>query len=703
MPAIPATNHRSQPCTIPVAIYTRVSTLGQVGGRFDSCESQAAICRDFIAKHAGDGWFEAASYSDPAYSGGTMKRPGMEALMRHIAQGGIRVVVIFKLERVLRSTAEWAPFRAFLRQHRCRLESPMENLTEETAMDRFHNNLRVNLAEFERENTGDKVRAKMVAQVQQGIWNCGQVPFGYDYDVKTKALSPHPSEAPIVRRIYEETARLVTLTTLANTLNDEGLRTRTRLFQRRDGRRETVGGKRFRSDKLRQIIRSPIYLGRVHLHGEDYPGHHEPLVSQSLWDKANAAVAKPLPARCTLQARDKYFHLLKGVIFCGHCARAMTPNASGRIDSNGRPYRYYTCGHVHKDGNDADCPIRHVGAGLVESVVVNFLGAVAQHPEVIRRAIAVTRARAKEDQASLRQRAADMEKSLSALNRKIANCVEALAAGGVELLGDELRQKIAALKDEKHALLVAHEQVQQQLSGFDQEELDTGRVTRALGHFADVMAKLPQSEQRDLVRLCVQRIDLTTGRSNRGAEGGRPFELRLKLHAARLVEGMEERIVVEKNGRASRQIGKPVVTIDATLSMTTSRATIQSPFQHEVGAPLREPVRPEERPDVRHPLRLAMTWEKRLASGKVASHAAFARQIGISGPTLTRHLQLLRLAPEIRDAWLAMTSAAQLRHFSLNRMVKLSGLELGRQRERWPQMHAGRHTFLACKGSPPPG
>lgn len=683
MPAIPATNHRSQPCTIPVAIYTRVSTLGQVGGRFDSCESQAAICRDFITKHAAEGWFESASYSDPAYSGGTMKRPGMEALIRHIAQGGIRVVVIFKLERVLRSTAEWAPFRAFLRQHCCRLESPMENLTEETAMDRFHNNLRVNLAEFERENTGDKVRAKMVAQVQQGIWNCGQVPFGYDYDVKAKALSPHPTEAPIVRRIYEEAARLVTLTTLANTLNDEGLRTRTRLFQRRDGRRETVGGKRFRSDKLRQIIRSPIYLGRVHLHGEDYPGHHEPLVSQSLWDSANAAVAKPLPARCTLQARDKHFHLLKGLIYCGHCARAMTPNASGRLDSNGRPYRYYTCGHAHKDGTDADCPIRHVGARLVESVVVNFLGAVAQHPEVIRRAVAVTRARAKEDQASLRQRAADMERSLGALNRKIANCVEALATGGVELLGDELRQKIAALKDEKHALLVSHEQVQQQLSGFDQEELDTGRVTRALGHFADVMAKLPQSEQRDLVRLCVQRIDLTTGRSGRGGDSGRPIELRLKLHAARLVEGMEERIVVEKNGRAASPLGKPVVTIDATLSMTTSRATIQSPFQHEVGAPRRKRVGIEEKSDVQHPLRLAMTWEKRLTSGKVASHAAFARQIGISGPTLTRHLQLLRLAPEIREAWLAMTGAAELRCFSLNRMVKLSGLDHARQRAQW--------------------
>jgi hypothetical protein len=96
-----------------VAIYSRVSTANQVGGRFDSCESQAAVCRDFIAQHAHDGWFEIAGFSDPAYSGSSMNRPGVRALMRQIEAGEIKIVLIFKLERVLRSTDEWgrsAPF-----------------------------------------------------------------------------------------------------------------------------------------------------------------------------------------------------------------------------------------------------------------------------------------------------------------------------------------------------------------------------------------------------------------------------------------------------------------------------------------------------------------------------------------------------------------------------------------------------------------
>ena len=106
MPAIPSNSSRPRACTVPVAIYSRVSTANQVGGRFDSCESQAAVCRDFIAQHAHDGWFEIACFSDPAYSGGSMNRPGVRALMRQIEAGEIKIVLIFKLERVLRSTDE---------------------------------------------------------------------------------------------------------------------------------------------------------------------------------------------------------------------------------------------------------------------------------------------------------------------------------------------------------------------------------------------------------------------------------------------------------------------------------------------------------------------------------------------------------------------------------------------------------------------
>ena len=156
---------------VPVAIYTRVSTDNQTGGRFDSCESQAAICRESIRKRLVEGWYEVACYTDAAYSGGTMDRPGIRALKRQIEAGEVKVVLIYKMERVLRSTDEWVPFRSFLQKYGCRLESATEDISENTPSGRLKNNLLMSVAEYERLNTAEKTRAKMLQQAKQGIWN----------------------------------------------------------------------------------------------------------------------------------------------------------------------------------------------------------------------------------------------------------------------------------------------------------------------------------------------------------------------------------------------------------------------------------------------------------------------------------------------------------------------------------------------------
>lgn len=112
----------------------RVSTIDQVGGRFDSCESQEELARQHIARNAHKGYYLSGVFPDPAYSGGSMKRPGMQALMRHIEAGRAEVVLIYKFEHMRRSTDEWASFRAFLKRHNCRLESPVEDLSEKATM-----------------------------------------------------------------------------------------------------------------------------------------------------------------------------------------------------------------------------------------------------------------------------------------------------------------------------------------------------------------------------------------------------------------------------------------------------------------------------------------------------------------------------------------------------------------------------------------
>ncbi len=689
MQAIQRQSANHPPVVVPVAIYTRVSTLHQVGGRFDSCESQAAICRDFIRKHAHEGWHEVACYTDAAYSGGSMNRPGIQALKRQIAAGEIKVVVIFKLERVLRSTDEWGPFRAFLSQHGCRLVSTTEDLSEETPSGRLKNNLLVSVAEYERLNTAEKVRAKLAELAKRGIWNCGLVPYGYRYDATAKALHPHPIEADIVRRIYADAARLVSLTELANALNEEGRRTRDRVFQRRDGTRENVGGKRFKSDALRNLIRNPIYAGRIRFHGQEYPGQHEAIVTADIWERSNAAVTKSLqPARCWLKTSDKNGHLLKGLAFCVHCGRAMIPNACGKRDLQGKYYRYYTCGRVHKE--KADCPVRHVSADLLELTVIEFLGALARHPEVVRETLASASTRGQADRTELRARLAGIDPELAQLHKRLGHVIEVIAAGGADVLGDELRTKAAALKDDKQRLLVEREKIRQALLLSEQDRFDAERLLAALARFRAVFSNLTPAEQKDLVALCVECVELRASPAGDERPGLRQYVVRLKLHVTRLVESMEEKIVVERNESHEPPPAQRALTLEPRVVFRSwgrsPSAVIVAPFREEFRAAKPAADAHDEPPTVVHPIHRALAWQRKLAANPDVTQSALARRERVTGATLTYHLKLLSLVPEIQAFLLRLKTAPEFRRFSLRKMMVLAELSADAQRRRFAAM-----------------
>ncbi len=672
---------------IPVAIYTRVSTLHQVGGRFDSCASQEQLGREHIQKNTHKGYYLSSVFTDPAYSGDTMNRPGIKALMRHIEAGQAEVVLIFKFERVLRSTEDWTPFRAFLRKHKCRLESPIEDLADETPMQRFHNNMRANLAEYERNNTSEKVRIKMLEQAKRGLWNAGQIPYGYDYNRETQTLHPHPVEAAVVRRIFESAAQLVTMTDIANTLNDEGHRTKPRVFQRRDGTRETVGGNPFRSDHVQKIIRSPIYTGRVRLHGEEFAGKHEPIVSRELWERANAAVAKPVetPRRIEL-ASDKHFHLLKGLVHCGCCGRMMIPDHGGKKNAQGLPYRYYTCG-VHRRYSDrVTCAVRHVPAGLLESAVIRLMGSVGRREEIVQAVIQGVRTTAQTSRAEIRTRIETLDREVTQVSRRLANCIEAIAAGGAEAITDELRAKAAALKAEKDEFVIARERLRQELALHDLGAMDGKRIAEALTRFEELLPHLSPDEQKHLAALCVERVEVWAKPTPKvGAD--RELEIRLRLHAAQLVQGMEERVIVRVREARLAPITRRVMQLESRVRIAGSgrQAEILSPVREVLGKLTPSPAA-SKTPELRHPIHLALLWKKKLAANPALNHVALARTEQVSEATVSRTLKMLKLLPEIQEILLGLKTWADLRRYSGNRMVVLADLPPELQRERFARL-----------------
>ena len=678
------------PTTVAVAIYTRVSTANQVGGRFDSCESQAAICREHIAKHAPEGWFEVACFSDPAYSGSSMNRPGIRALMRQIEAGEVKIVLIFKLERVLRSTDEWGPFRAFLKKHGCRLVSPTEDLTDETPSGRLKNNLLMSVAEYERLNTAEKIRLKLNEQAKRGFWTGGLVPYGYRYDETLQGLSPEPSEAAIIVRIYEMAAQLTGLAQIANILNGEGIRTRPRYFQRRNGQRENIGQKRFRTDILRRLITRPLYAGKVRMNGVEFPGQHTALVPADLWERANAALNKninPPPRR--FSARDKHFHILKGLVYCGCCARALIPNASGKLDATGKPYRYYTCGYLHKERSDAKCAVRHVAAGPLELAVLGFLGACSQHPEVIETTLQSLSSRSQQDRSQLRLQLTDLENRLTDNTAQTRNCARAIATGGMAALTDALRDEAEALQTARQRLLVDRERLLADVSDCELGTMDAERIRQSLARFAELFPQLAPKQQRDLVTLFLTRVEVRPAASKPGQRAGtRQLELRLKIRIERLIQGMEERLLIEQRAPAHPSPQRLLTLVfDVGLGQAGSAVPVRiaAPFPCEFGGRRQMPevaARPAQ-----HLIHRARAWQRRLDTESGLTRLRLAEEENLSPASITQQLKLLLLADDIQAHLLNLTDERDVKRFSLNRLLTLAALPLDEQRRRFAPFH----------------
>lgn len=664
----------------PVVIYTRVSTDNQVGGRFDSCESQTAYCREEITRNAHNGWTEIACLTDAAYSGGTMERPGMRTLKRMIEAGEVRIVLIYKLERVMRSTDEWIPFRAFLKKHGCRLVSATEDISEDTPSGRLKNMLLMSVNTYERENTAAKTKAKMLQQAKQGFWNGGLVPFGYAYDRNTQKLQADPVEAPILRRIFEKASQLVSLTDLANELNAEGLRTKQRIWRRRDGSEVAVGGRMFRSDGLRLMIRNPIYRGAVKFAGNEFAAQHPPLVSREVWELANAAASETEPRPSyAFRESDVHNHLLKGLAWCGGCGRALVPNDSGKKVKSGVKYRYYTCSLVMRESLASPCTVGRLSADALEAAVVSLLGELGQHPTIVAKMIAASQEAKRGDRVALRAELDELKTALVTVDEKLRNCADAIVKGGVEALGEALTKRAEELQIERQGLLRRQERRRQELALCDATVLEEKRIAEGLRNLGRTLSNLPPAEQKELVRLFVERVDVRRPavKQSKGAAAlpaPRILEIGVKLHLPELVRSVAEEKV---ETQMTAQISTRGLRFDAQVDFSNAKyggISLVAPFQRSVRVEARVRAVPAPKSQIVHPIVRALEWQQLLDKGVVPHRMALAQKMGCTPGAVTKVLRLVKLVPEIQQYLVGIKTRAEVWHFSLTRMGALAAL-----------------------------
>jgi site-specific DNA recombinase len=357
----------SSPSVLRCAIYTRVSTDSGLEQDFNSLDAQREASEAYIKSQAHEGWrLNRDHYDDGGYSGGSMERPALQKLLEDIKAHRVDVVVVYKVDRLTRSLADFAKLVELFDAHKVSFVSVTQSFNTTTSMGRLTLNVLLSFAQFEREVTGERIRDKIAASKRKGIWVGGVVPLGYR--VEDRKLLVDEVEAETVRLIFELYLALGALPATA-----EELRNRGSLTRRRDlatGR--TIGGVPVTKGPLAYMLKNRMYLGEINHRDKSYAGVHEGIVDKDLFDAVQAQLDENLGHRKNKRAASQA--LLLGRIFDDRGNR-MTPSYAVK---QGVRYRYYvSC--VLAQGRKVEAgSLSRIPATEVEAAVVMALKSAAQ-------------------------------------------------------------------------------------------------------------------------------------------------------------------------------------------------------------------------------------------------------------------------------------------------------------------------------------
>src|SRR4029077_13915114 len=177
------------------AIYTRKSSEEGLEQDYNSLHAQREACEAFIRSQAGEGWrLIRVAYDDGGYSGGTMERPALQQLLANIRERMIDVVVVYKVDRLTRSLADFARMVELFDARGVSFVAVTQQFNTTSSMGRLRLNVLLSFAQFEREVTGERIRDKIAASKKKGMWMGGNVPLGYDANERTLVINPAEAE-----------------------------------------------------------------------------------------------------------------------------------------------------------------------------------------------------------------------------------------------------------------------------------------------------------------------------------------------------------------------------------------------------------------------------------------------------------------------------------------------------------------------------
>jgi site-specific DNA recombinase len=340
-------------------IYTRVSTDQGLEQDFNSLDAQYEASQAYIRSQAHAGWtLLRAKYDDGGFSGSNTDRPALQRLLEDVRAGKIDVIVVYKVDRLTRSLADFAKLVELFDKHNVSFVSVTQQFNTTTSMGRLTLNVLLSFAQFEREVTSERIRDKISASKRKGLWVGGMTPLGYD--AKDRKITVNAAEAERVRTIFRGYLKLGSLNLLMAELRKRGIVTKVRKLKTG----ECVGGIAFTRGSLAQLLRNRFYIGEVVFKGEVFKGEQPAILDLALFDAVQARLNEQVTNHKAKWMKSEA--LLTGRIYDDR-GNHMTPSHTRK--GNVR-YRYYLSSAVLQGTPECAGSVHRVPATAVEALVI---------------------------------------------------------------------------------------------------------------------------------------------------------------------------------------------------------------------------------------------------------------------------------------------------------------------------------------------
>lgn len=373
---------------IRCAIYTRKSSDEGLDQDFNSLDAQHEACTAYIASQRNEGWVAVKTrYDDGGISGGTLDRPGLQRLLADIEAGLVQMVVVYKIDRLTRSLADFAKLVERFDAAGCSFVSVTQAFNTASSMGRLTLNVLLSFAQFERELTAERIRDKIAASKKKGLWMGGVPPLGYDPhpDPKTRVLVINAEEAETARGIFKLYDDLGCLNAVMRRANEMGLRSKLHRFK--SGRIQ--GGNLFSRGQIYALLRNPVYIGKIRHKAKVWDGQHDAIMDIELWDrvqgKLQAASARPRSRTGSKKSstRNRAAALIGKLR--DETGDRLTPTHTKR---HGRRLRYYVSNRLISGGTESSgwrlpaAQLEHA----VADVIAKHIGKLARSHRILAKA-----------------------------------------------------------------------------------------------------------------------------------------------------------------------------------------------------------------------------------------------------------------------------------------------------------------------------